>query len=85
LTICNFLFSCHQGPIQNHYGLEQQKWPQLVFIIVGKRHHFRFFPDPRTGAGADAKGNGNLYPGFVVDQGKLRGTFKVLHLKIDII
>lgn len=41
--------------------------PQVTFIIVGKRHHFRFFPmDSRT---TDSRGNDNLHAGFVVDQG----------------
>ncbi|KAG7086247.1 hypothetical protein E1B28_002217 [Marasmius oreades] len=38
--------------------------PKLTFIIVGKRHHFRFFPnDPK-----DADRSGNCRSGFVVDR-----------------
>ncbi|KAF8575507.1 Piwi-domain-containing protein [Ramaria rubella] len=36
---------------------------QLVFIIVGKNHHVRFFPQP-----ADADKSGNCHAGLVVDQ-----------------
>jgi eukaryotic translation initiation factor 2C len=79
-NLSNLVYSCHQGPIEKHYG-PQQNWPQLVFIVVGKRHHFRFFPDPKSGAGADPKGNGNLFPGFVVDQGKFTRAFKIPRLK----
>ncbi|KII94793.1 hypothetical protein PLICRDRAFT_192151 [Plicaturopsis crispa FD-325 SS-3] len=37
--------------------------PTLTFIVVGKRHHVRFFP---LGKG---DGTGNVHPGFVADQG----------------
>jgi len=49
------------------YGSDLKQWPQLTFIIVGKRHHFRFFPLDHQSQ--DPKGNGNMYAGFVVDQG----------------
>ncbi|KAJ3712807.1 Piwi domain-containing protein [Lentinula raphanica] len=42
--------------------------PKITFIIVGKRHHFRFFPrseGPRFGA----DNSGNCPAGFVVDRG----------------
>ncbi|KAK0493443.1 argonaute-like protein [Armillaria luteobubalina] len=39
--------------------------PKITFIIVGKRHHMRFFPkDPRD---QDSR-SGNLLPGTVIDQ-----------------
>ncbi|TFK56870.1 Piwi-domain-containing protein [Heliocybe sulcata] len=44
------------------YGSDPTKWPQLVFIIVGKRHHIRFFPE------GDADKTGNCRSGLVVDQ-----------------
>lgn len=67
-------------PIQKHYG-PQKNWPQLVFIVVGKRHHFRFFPDPKSGEGADARGNGNLLPGFVVDQDIVHPIYSDFYLQ----
>jgi len=48
------------------YGKDASRWPQLTFIIVGKRHHFRFFPLDQQSQ--DPKGNGNMYAGFIVDQ-----------------
>ncbi|KAJ3740285.1 Piwi domain-containing protein [Lentinula detonsa] len=44
------------------YGKDR---PRITFIVVGKRHHFRFFP--KQGASADA--SGNCPSGFVVDRG----------------
>ncbi|KAK0443706.1 ribonuclease H-like domain-containing protein [Desarmillaria tabescens] len=40
--------------------------PKITFIIVGKRHHMRFFP--KNDKDKDAK-SGNLLPGTVIDQG----------------
>ncbi|KIK51680.1 hypothetical protein GYMLUDRAFT_50405 [Collybiopsis luxurians FD-317 M1] len=39
--------------------------PKITFIVVGKRHHFRFFPRGR----GDADQSGNCPSGFVVDRG----------------
>ncbi|KAK0445347.1 argonaute-like protein [Desarmillaria tabescens] len=39
--------------------------PKITFIIVGKRHHMRFFP--KNDRDKDAK-SGNLLPGTVIDQ-----------------
>lgn len=49
------------------YKKNNQAFPRLTFIIVGKRHHFRFFPQDQQST--DPKGNNNLFAGFVVDQG----------------
>jgi len=38
--------------------------PQITFLVVQKRHHTRFFPDPRNKM---TDNNGNVPPGFVVD------------------
>ncbi|KAJ4473038.1 Piwi domain-containing protein [Lentinula aciculospora] len=46
----------------NLYGQDR---PKITFIVVGKRHHFRFFPK----SGGDADASGNCPSGFVVDQG----------------
>ncbi|KAF9501264.1 Piwi-domain-containing protein [Pleurotus eryngii] len=43
----------------------QQAKPKLTFIVVGKRHHVRFFP--AFGRGADK--SGNCPAGFVADTG----------------
>ncbi|KAG2041475.1 ribonuclease H-like domain-containing protein [Suillus americanus] len=39
--------------------------PELTFIVVGKRHHVRFFPKNKN----DADRSGNCPAGFVADQG----------------
>lgn len=39
--------------------------PELTFIVVGKRHHVRFFPKNRN----EGDRSGNCPPGFVADQG----------------
>ncbi|KAF8894445.1 Piwi domain-containing protein [Infundibulicybe gibba] len=49
-----------------HYGPDNSKWPPITVIIVGKRHHFRFFPV--NAQAADPRGNGNLTAGFVTDR-----------------
>jgi eukaryotic translation initiation factor 2C len=54
--------------VTRKYGTDQGKWPWLCFIVVGKKHHQRFFP--RDEEGRDRNGNENLYPGYVVDVGK---------------
>ncbi|RDB21330.1 Protein argonaute-2 [Hypsizygus marmoreus] len=53
--------------------------PELTFIVVGKRHHFRFFPMDNTSA--DSRGNGNLYPGFVVDRDITHPVFQDFYLQ----
>ncbi|KAF5383456.1 hypothetical protein D9757_006175 [Collybiopsis confluens] len=42
------------------------KRPAITFIVVGKRHHFRFFPKHQ-----DADRSGNCPSGFVVDRGTI--------------
>ena len=72
------------APLQKLYGAPTE-WPSMAFVIVGKRHHFRFFPADRNSE--DEKGNGNLQAGFVVDTGEpkdvIRNTFP-LSLTLDI-
>ncbi|KAJ3912486.1 Piwi domain-containing protein [Lentinula edodes] len=48
--------------LEKFYGRDR---PRITFIVVGKRHHFRFFP--KSGGTADA--SGNCPSGFVVDRG----------------
>ena len=38
--------------------------PTLTFIVVGKRHHVRFFPKSNH----DADNSGNCLPGLIVDR-----------------
>ncbi|GAB7363813.1 hypothetical protein MBLNU230_g4379t1 [Neophaeotheca triangularis] len=57
------------------------KWPKTSILIVGKRHHTRFFPTNEADADYDpAKGKGswNPLPGTIVDRGivgKILGEF----------
>jgi len=58
---------------EKKYGA-RDKWPKMAIIVVGKRHHTRFYPtkeadsdlrvDPRSGQ----KKGGNPLPGTVVDR-----------------
>lgn len=43
--------------------LNPSTFPKFTFIIVGKRHHVRFFPIHN----GDKDNSGNLKAGFVVD------------------
>lgn len=54
--------------VTRKYGPDQKKWPSLCFVVVGKKHHQRFFP--RDEEGRDRSGNENMYPGYVVDVGE---------------
>ncbi|KAF9075452.1 Piwi domain-containing protein, partial [Rhodocollybia butyracea] len=47
------------------WDLYKDKMPSITFMVVGKRHHFRFFPR----SSRDADSSGNCPSGFVVDQG----------------
>ncbi|KXN90515.1 Protein argonaute 1C, partial [Leucoagaricus sp. SymC.cos] len=42
------------------------KKPKIVYTVVGKRHHVRFFPSNPNQSG-DPKGNGNFPSGLVID------------------
>ncbi|KAJ7771738.1 Piwi domain-containing protein [Mycena metata] len=42
-----------------------KRLPSFAFIVCGKKHHIRFFPDPRD---ADTKGNRNFPAGFIGDR-----------------
>lgn len=54
-----------QKAFEKLYG-DAKKWPALCVIVVGKRHHTRFYPtDSRS---MDQK-SGNPMPGTVVDRG----------------
>ncbi|KAF9452879.1 Piwi-domain-containing protein [Macrolepiota fuliginosa MF-IS2] len=57
---------CHAmeaGVIKSLYPGDKK--PQIVYLVVGKRHHVRFFP--RGPSSADSRGNGNFPAGLVVD------------------
>ncbi|KAG5716256.1 Protein argonaute-2 [Termitomyces sp. T112] len=60
------------------YGKNQADWPELTLIIVGKRHHFRFFGNADA---QDPRGNGNLYSGFVVDQDIIHPVYQDFYLQ----
>ncbi|EME85099.1 uncharacterized protein MYCFIDRAFT_133529 [Pseudocercospora fijiensis CIRAD86] len=53
------------------YG-SKEKWPKMTIIIVGKRHHTRFYPTREQDADYNPqrqKGSWNPLPGTVVDRG----------------
>ena len=52
------------------YGAED-KWPKMAVIVVGKRHHTRFYPTRQQDADYNPqrqKGNWNPQPGTIVDR-----------------
>ncbi|TKA72673.1 hypothetical protein B0A55_06284 [Friedmanniomyces simplex] len=65
---------CFNDAFKVCYG-DEKKWPKLAVIIVGKRHHTRFYPtrkqdadtrvDKRTG---ETVGSWNPPPGTIVDR-----------------
>lgn len=53
------------------YGAEN-RWPKVAIIVVGKRHHTRFYPTRQEDADYNPqreKGSWNPLPGTVVDRG----------------
>ena len=54
-----------QEAFKKQYG-QEQKWPKMAIIVVGKRHHTRFYPTRKDDA--DTK-SWNTKPGTVVDRG----------------
>lgn len=50
---------------------------RLIFIVVGKRHHVRFFPKDRS----DADRSGNLHPGLVIDSEVVHSTYVDFYLQ----
>lgn len=54
-----------QEAFRKRYG-DPNKWPKVSIIVVGKRHHTRFYP---TNQGSADQKNGNPLPGTVVDRG----------------
>jgi eukaryotic translation initiation factor 2C len=65
----NLVLQLELPPIQKAfeqlYG-DSKKWPKVTVIIVGKRHHTRFYPTDNKSV--DAR-SGNPMPGTVVDRG----------------
>ncbi|KAK3291044.1 Piwi domain-containing protein [Chaetomium fimeti] len=48
------------------YGSRNQALPKIAVIVLGKRHHTRFYPSRSDASQADR--NGNTLPGTVVDR-----------------
>lgn len=65
------------------YG-DKDKWPKTAIIIVGKRHHTRFYPTNVEDADGDArsgKGSWNPLPGTVVDRGIVGKVIREFYLQ----
>lgn len=55
-----------------HHPQTKKNLPRLTVIVVGKRHHTRFFPTQERDMDTNptnGKGSSNLKPGTVVDRG----------------
>jgi len=61
------------------YGADKSSWPPLNFIIVGKKHHVRFFPESPNSR--DDRGNGNIFPGFIVDSDVVHPVYPDFYLQ----
>ncbi|KAF8911853.1 argonaute-like protein [Mucidula mucida] len=57
----------HELPLLKEACTAANVNPKITFIIVGKRHHFRFFPTSETDPNKDIK-SGNLPAGTVIDR-----------------
>ncbi|KAF9036079.1 Piwi-domain-containing protein [Hymenopellis radicata] len=57
----------HELPLLKEACTEANVNPTITFIIVGKRHHFRFFPTSDNDPNQDQR-SGNLPAGTVVDR-----------------
>ncbi|KAK6433255.1 hypothetical protein LTR95_010564, partial [Oleoguttula sp. CCFEE 5521] len=66
------------------YGA-QQKWPKMAIIVVGKRHHTRFYPTKQEDADyndrAPDRSSWNCIPGTVVDRGITGRTYHEFYLQ----
>lgn len=57
---------------------KNEKMPGFIFIIVTKRHRTRFIADQ---SGTDPRGNGNIFSGFVVDEGIVHPSHQNFYLQ----
>ena len=60
-----------QEAFKKRYGAETE-WPKVAIIVVGKRHHTRFYPTREDEADYNAqkgRGSWNPLPGTIVDRG----------------
>ncbi|EKM55524.1 uncharacterized protein PHACADRAFT_121053 [Phanerochaete carnosa HHB-10118-sp] len=60
-----------------HFRRHTRHKAELIFIVVGKRHHVRFFPKDRS----DADRTGNCFPGLVVDREIVHSTYMDFYLQ----
>ncbi|KAF5357368.1 hypothetical protein D9758_005903 [Tetrapyrgos nigripes] len=66
--------------LERMYQKINQPMPLVTYIIVGKRHHYRFFPeDPTRPNQADPK-SGNCHSGFVVDRDIVHPVYRDFYL-----
>ncbi|KAF5386770.1 hypothetical protein D9615_001667 [Tricholomella constricta] len=78
-TVLDMELNAMKTPLMTAYGSDLARWPGVTFIVVGKRHHFRFFPLDRQSE--DPRGNGNLHAGFVVDQDIVHPVYRDFYLQ----
>jgi len=55
--------------------------PKMSFIVVGKRHHVRFFPIPGGNPRQQDPKNGNLPSGLIVDQQIVHPLYRDFYLQ----
>jgi eukaryotic translation initiation factor 2C len=60
------------------------KWPKMAVVVVGKRHHTRFYPTKQEDADYNAqkgRGSWNTRPGTVVDRGITGNSYHEMFLQ----
>lgn len=62
--VLNLELPSFEGAFAKRYG-EKRNWPKMAIIVVGKRHHTRFYPTKVE----DSDRSFNPQPGTVVDRG----------------
>lgn len=68
---------------EKRYG-KKEKWPKVAIIIVGKRHHTRFYPTRKEDADYNPsrdKGSWNPQPGTIVDRGIVGKVIREFYLQ----
>lgn len=72
-----------ENVFEKRYG-KKDRWPKMAIIIVGKRHHTRFYPTRVEDADYNPqrdKGSWNPLPGTIVDRGIVGKVIREFYLQ----
>lgn len=82
-TVLHEELPAFENVFEKRYG-KKDKWPKIAIIIVGKRHHTRFYPTRREDADYNPqrdKGSWNPLPGTIVDRGVVGKVIREFYLQ----